>query len=176
MPGMSRHSVVRVRGLVLLSVIVLLAACGADDSGESDTSTTPETSSVTSSPTTSPGEPESPDRVTTTSIPPVVGEVPDELLEPILDDAAERAGVAAQELRILRAQAIEWSDGSLGCPQPGEFYTQAIVSGYWVVVEGTDETYDYRVDGQGNFRLCENEIRPPSQGGSATPTTTGSDS
>jgi hypothetical protein len=28
-----------------------------------------------------------------------------------------------------------WNDGSLGCPEPGMMYTQALVNGYWLIIE-----------------------------------------
>jgi hypothetical protein len=56
---------------------------------------------------------------------------------------------------VIRDQAVTWSDGSLGCPQPGVFYTQALVPGYWVVLQVGDQEYDYRASERGHFVLCE---------------------
>lgn len=164
---------------VLLALpVLLLVACGTDDIGSNpgESSTTIATSSPDSRPDTTGTQPNSPDRVPTTTIPPMTGEVPEDILVRILEDAADRADTEPADLSVIRDQAVEWPDGALGCPEPGQFYTQALVSGYWVEIEALDTTYDYRVDGSGNFRLCEDEILPPSQGGFVTPTTTGSDS
>jgi hypothetical protein len=57
---------------------------------------------------------------------------------------------------VIEAAAVEWSDGSWGCPEPGMTYTQAIVNGWQVVVEAAGQTLDYRATGPGSFRLCEN--------------------
>jgi len=38
-------------------------------------------------------------------------------------------------------------------------YTQALVNGYWIVIEAAGKQYDFRVDRGGSFRLC-----PPGQG------------
>ena len=38
-------------------------------------------------------------------------------------------------MRLIRDEAVTWSDGSLGCPQPGEYYTQVLVPGYWIVFD-----------------------------------------
>jgi hypothetical protein len=86
---------------------------------------------------------------------PVMGEVPERVLAAILEDAARRTGADPATAKILRAEAVTWSDGSLGCPEPGMFYTQALVDGYWVVVELGGTTLDYRVGAHGAFRLCE---------------------
>lgn len=86
---------------------------------------------------------------------PVTGEVPEAVLASLLEDAAARTGADPATARILRAEAVTWSDGSLGCPEPDMFYTQALVPGYWVVIELGGQTLDYRVGAHGAFRLCE---------------------
>ncbi|HWP62575.1 MAG TPA: hypothetical protein VNO86_03810 [Candidatus Binatia bacterium] len=86
---------------------------------------------------------------------PVSGEVPEAILASIIEDAAERTGADPATARVLRAEAVTWSDGSLGCPEPGMFYIQVLIDGYWVVVEIGGQTLDYRVGSHGAFRLCE---------------------
>jgi hypothetical protein len=76
------------------------------------------------------------------------------MLDEVLADAANRTGTPADDITILRAQAVQWPDGSLGCPEPGQMYTQAIVDGYWVELDASGKTYDYRLDERGMFRLC----------------------
>lgn len=80
--------------------------------------------------------------------------VPASVLGPIVADAATRAGVDVSELAILHAAPVEFNDGSLGCAEPGVGYTQAIVSGYQVIVEHGGAQLDYRASGPGAFRLC----------------------
>lgn len=87
---------------------------------------------------------------------PQVGEVPGELMARILDAAAERADVDIDEIEILRAEAVTWPDGSLGCPEPGQSYIQVLIDGYHVVLEAAGEELDYRASENGNFRYCEN--------------------
>lgn len=69
----------------------------------------------------------------------VIGEVPGELLEGIVADAAERTGVTPDEVEVTTAESVTWSDGSLGCPEPGMMYTQAQVNGYWIVIEAAGQ-------------------------------------
>jgi hypothetical protein len=87
--------------------------------------------------------------------PPVTGEVPEAVLAAILEDAAQRTGADPATATIVRAEAVTWSDGSLGCPEPGMFYIQIAINGYWVVVELGGRTLDYRVGAHGAFGLCE---------------------
>jgi hypothetical protein len=86
---------------------------------------------------------------------PVTGEVPADILANIIADAAREAGTGEGEIEIVRAEAVTWNDGSLGCPEPGMVYTQALVEGYHVVLEAGGERLDYRVGSGGSFRLCE---------------------
>jgi hypothetical protein len=96
---------------------------------------------------------------------PVMGETPGELLELLKSDLVSRTGASSGEIIVLRDQAMVFNDGSLGCPQPGMFYTQATVAGYWVVLELGQVVYDYRATENGSFILCEGgglpSIQPP---------------
>ena len=96
---------------------------------------------------------------------PIVGEVPEEILSEIIADLASQTGADEQTIEVIRSQAVNWNDGSLGCPKPGEFYTQAYVNGYWVVLEIEGEQYDYRAAETGYFFRCEGKFRSaPPQG------------
>ena len=83
-------------------------------------------------------------------------EIPAARWTAILDDLAGR-GVATEDVRVIRAEAVTWNDGSLGCPEPGRFYTQALVDGLQVVVSVAGTEYDYRFGRSDTPRLCENE-------------------
>ena len=91
---------------------------------------------------------------------PVTGEVPAEIMEPILADAAERTGAAVDEIDVVTAVQVTYTDGSLDCPEPGMLYTQALVDGYQVVLDADGTELDYRVTRDGGFRLCEEPGRP----------------
>jgi hypothetical protein len=82
---------------------------------------------------------------------------------PLLADAAERSGVAQDAIVVVEAVSMTWNDGSLGCPEPGMAYTQALVDGYHVILDADGEELDYRVNLDGGFRLCE-AVRTPSGG------------
>ena len=79
---------------------------------------------------------------------------PADVLDPIVADAATRAGVGPEAVTVTAATAQTWPNGALGCPQPGTAYTQAIVRGWQVIVEAGGTRYDYRSSGPGRFRLC----------------------
>jgi hypothetical protein len=84
----------------------------------------------------------------------VTGEVPADLLDRIIADVLQRTGAQQDAVTVVRAEAVTWPDGSLGCPQPGMAYLQVLIEGYWVVLQVGDAQYDYRVDDRGRFSLC----------------------
>jgi hypothetical protein len=73
-------------------------------------------------------------------------------------DAARRAGVPTESVRVVSATAETWPNGSLGCPTPGSGSADVITEGYRLVVQAGDRTYDYRItqniDGRTHIRLC----------------------
>jgi len=125
--------------LMLPIVAVLTLACSA----ESGASVQPEQSSTPS------------DRPSALPSTDAGGQPPAEILGPVVADAASRASVEPATVVVVSATAVEWSDGSLGCPEPGMLYTQALVSGFQIIVRAGDRDLDYRVRGPGRFRLCE---------------------
>jgi hypothetical protein len=91
------------------------------------------------------------------AIPPVTG-VPPAILETVTAEAARLAGVYVDQVTIVSAAPTSWPDGSLGCPQPGEMYTQALVNGFWIVLQAGGAAYDFRVAADGSFRLCPHPV------------------
>ena len=100
---------------------------------------------------------------------PMTGEVPDEIMSEIIADLLERTGSEQDDIQVVRAEAVVWNDGALGCPKPGEVYIQMLINGYWVVLEVEGVEYDYRVSDKGSFKLCEGRgglpISPPENSG-----------
>lgn len=94
---------------------------------------------------------------------PITGEVPQDLLQQMVDDLSQRLDVSPESITVERAEEVVWRDGSLGCPQPGQFYTQALVHGYRVTLVA-GEQYHYHANDSGYFFLCENPAPPPGGG------------
>jgi hypothetical protein len=114
---------------------VLCTACGAtQDPGASTIATT------------------APDSTTSTLEDIVTTSVPDvEALA--IADLASRLGVETGSISTIRSEAKTWPDGSLGCPEPGMSYTQALVEGWQILLEYQDRVYDYHAGGGEPF-LC----------------------
>jgi hypothetical protein len=85
-----------------------------------------------------------------------------------LTDAARRTGLKQTELEVLSAEAVTWSDGSLGCPQPGMMYTQALVPGFRIRVRAGTATLDYHAGRHGAPMFCPaGRVVPPVSDNSA---------
>ena len=86
------------------------------------------------------------------------GEVPPQVLAIFQDDLARRALVKHEAIAVVSATEQQWSDGAMGCPQPGQMYTQMIVPGYRVVLQASGNRYAYHSDRRGNFIVCSNGL------------------
>ena len=114
-------------------VIMSLAACTSGTKAE------PEDPGSGATPSSGISQLVSPAPASTSSSYVVVSEPPTEQMDAIRADLEAR-GVA----------------GSVGCPQPGAQYTQALVDGWWILVKVGDTTYDYRFGDSSSPMLCEN--------------------
>lgn len=124
------------RKLYSLLVVLCIAAvaCGTTLDVAAPTSTTlPATTTSTV------------DETVTTNMPDVV--------ELAIADLAERLEVDPESISTVKLEAKTWSDGSLGCPQPGMSYTQALVDGWQVLLQHQDRMFDYHA-GSGDPFLC----------------------
>ena len=82
----------------------------------------------------------------------------------VIAQAAEGTGVDASEVNVVVAEEVTWSDGSIGCPEEGMGYTQALVPGYRAVLEVGGEELHFHASQAGDFRLCEDPQPPVDDG------------
>ena len=59
---------------------------------------------------------------------------------------ADELGITPQEVTVLASEPVEWSDTSLGCPQPGMMYAQVITPGYSFLLDAAGEHYEVHTD------------------------------
>ena len=81
--------------------------------------------------------------------------------EQALEDVARRTGVARERLEVLVAEAVTWPDGSLGCPEPGMAYTQALVPGFRVRIRADGPILDYHAGARGRPKFCPPDRATP---------------
>lgn len=75
-------------------------------------------------------------------------------------DAAQRTGSDPADIEVVVFEEVTWSDGAMGCPEPGQMYTQALVEGYRIVLAVDDSELTYHgAQGEEPF-LCEAPQEP----------------
>jgi len=79
------------------------------------------------------------------------------LVDDAIADLAERLGVEPSTIEVVRARAVQWPDASLGCPEEGVLYTQAVVEGTQIILGVEDRVYDYHAGADGVVFLCPSE-------------------
>jgi len=121
-------------GVVAVVAAALLVACGNESGAEGQPT-------VSSTPT-----PETPA--------PASGPV-----EQAKADLAKRLGVEAAQVTVVSSSEVTWPDGSLGCPEPGMNYTQALVPGSRIILESAGKQYHYHSGGSRPPFLCTNPQR-----------------
>lgn len=69
-----------------------------------------------------------------------------------VDFVAATRGLAPDALRVIAAEAVNWPDAALGCPQPDMIYAAVITPGYRIVLATADAAIvvhtDSRLDGE----------------------------
>ncbi len=166
---MRRYSSGFLSGL-LLSAQALASVAWADDASERETS---------------PRRIAAPTRIPDPILAAPAGEtvplaaVPLDVRRAVVADAAQRFKVVQNAVVVARAEQVTWSDGALGCPEPGRMYTQALVPGYRLVAKTGTEEMVYHTDSRGQVRVCgaaaarggriHEQLRKPVQPGTNPP-------
>ena len=83
-----------------------------------------------------------------------------DLIERVKDDLANRLTTPKEQISLIEATEVEWSDSSLGCPQPGMEYLQVITPGYRILLQADNQSYEYHSNRDTYFVYCENQGPP----------------
>jgi hypothetical protein len=79
----------------------------------------------------------------------------------VVADAARYFKVAESAVVLTRAERVSWPDSSLGCPEAGHVYTQALIPGYRLVAKSAGGERVYHTDERGRVESCADESRKP---------------
>jgi hypothetical protein len=101
-----------------------------------------------------------PEITATAGAPVNTASMPHAVRSAVVADAARRFQVAEDAVVLASAELVTWSDGSLGCPQPGRSYTQNLVPGYRVTATTAAGRLLYHTDTRGNVMTCGLPVRP----------------
>jgi hypothetical protein len=104
-----------------------------------------------------------PDPVTGTAAPGVpvtAADVPRSVRRAVVAEAAKRFNVAESAVVLVRAEQVTWSDGSLGCPEPGRAYIQALVPGFRITATTQSGQTQYHTDAHAHVVHCLRHFQP----------------
>ena len=148
------------RLLATLAVVLVATACGTSPEGPDPSPASPATpaSPAPGSPTGGPAS-ETPPATEGSTTPSGMVTPPEGLrstprVAAAIADTATREGVDPAEVAVAAWSPVEWSDGSLGCPQPGMSYTQAIVPGELLILRVEQGLFQYHARTGGPFTYC----------------------
>ena len=148
--------------LLALAVPATVVGCGGDDTvaGITATATTvptrpnptrasppPSELSELTPPSRSNGEPQPGGRVT--------GDASAEIVDEIVRRVGDETGLDAGAISVDVAIAKVWTDGSLGCAEPGFVYTQRQEAGYQIELSADGRAWSYRVRETGEVVTCD---------------------
>ncbi len=76
--------------------------------------------------------------------------------------AATELGLPADEFSVHSVEAVDWSDTSLGCPEPGVLYAQVIVPGWEISLVHEDRLFKFHADEAGDQVItCDPSVVGP---------------
>jgi hypothetical protein len=151
--------------LVMLGFAILLPACTSTETLTAEPTQTliPATDTAVPSPipptATSAGLPRPGDLVTPEIntpelVPSVSPDAASTLDDPIANDlvglaqrrVAQDLNLPVRRIQLVEVKAYHWIDSSLGCPLPGQSYTQVLIDGYRIILEAGDKQYIFHTD------------------------------
>lgn len=78
------------------------------------------------------------------------------------EDLAKRLEIPLEQVALSGAVAVKWKSGALGCPKPGEHYTQALVAGMSIMLRVENTAYRYHAKANGTpFHCPDNMAESP---------------
>jgi hypothetical protein len=131
--------------MAAVAVTVLLVACGNESQEAGGGPSMTPSSAQTPGPTPRPTDPPT---------------LPADPVEQAKAALAGHLGVDQSQVTVVSSDEVTWRDGSLGCPKPGMFYTQALIPGIRTILEVAGKQYHYHSGGNRAPFLCENP-QPP---------------
>lgn len=85
--------------------------------------------------------------------------IKDPVVQAMLDLSA-RVGADVDDIELVSLLEVTWRDGSIGCPEPGVAYTQALVPGQQLILQVNGEEYYYHSGKNSIFKYCGDPVPP----------------
>ena len=138
----------------LVTALVATGGCAAPTQESPDATTSPNPASTTPAASTTPGPTasESPSPGAGGTLPADIRTRPE--VAAAIADTAQRAQVDPDQVLVAAWSPVTWNDGSLGCPQKGMDYTQALVDGELLMLRVEQALFQYHSARGGPFTYC----------------------
>lgn len=69
---------------------------------------------------------------------------------PVVDiakkDLSERLNIPIGDIKLVKEEAVDWPDTSLGYPEDGMMSAQVITPGFKIILKAQDKLYEYHSD------------------------------
>ena len=78
-------------------------------------------------------------------------------------DLAQRRELDEADIDVADARAVTWPNGAMGCPEEDMMYTQALVPGYYILLDAGGDRHAYHAgrDGQPFHCPSDRSQKPP---------------
>ena len=145
----------------MILISILLAACASPAGTQNPTepsgpAISTQIPSETPGPTPKPAQPEvsptTPPTHMPTDVPPA--------RQAAIQALADALGIDPSQVKVVRAEGVDWPNGCLGVQHIGMMCTQQIVPGYRIILEANGQQYEYHTDRSGSEVVPGNGQRP----------------
>lgn len=85
----------------------------------------------------------------------------EEAVDAARQDLAGRSGVTPESISVVEAKNVTWRNGALGCPEEGMMYTQALVEGFYILLDDGEGEHAYHAGRDGKPFFCPAERSQP---------------
>src|SRR5215207_8424684 len=82
------------------------------------------------------------------------------LIKKAREDLARRLSISADQINLVAAEEVMWTDASLGCPLEGMAYAQVLTPGYLIRLQFEDQEFEYHASKGTTIIYCENPTPP----------------
>ncbi|MBI2304180.1 MAG: hypothetical protein HYU86_05475 [Chloroflexi bacterium] len=76
------------------------------------------------------------------------------IVEMARDDLARRLSIPKDKIAVAQVTSVNWSNTSLGCPQPGMSYAAVITPGFRIILSYQGQEYRYHSDDRSTVIFC----------------------
>jgi len=142
--------------LILLALAMVACGTGVDSVPDAETGTPSSETAAGSSPLSPPATPPSNQSAQEGSPVATPSEATAQVVAAAKERLARELDISTEAVQIIAVEPVEWSDASLGCPEPGKMYAQVITPGYRVLLQVEGERFEVHTDREGRAAvICE---------------------